>query len=63
MASGDCQARGPIRAVAYARATAMPDPSRDGNLHRSSHQHPILNPPGESMGGTRNFMVPSQIRF
>ena len=54
-----CQARGPIRAVAYARATAMPDPSRDGNLHRSSPQHP----PGEARGGTRNFMVPSQIRF
>ena len=41
----------------------MPDPSRDGNLHRSSQQYLILNPPGEASGGTRNFMVPSQIRF
>ena len=46
---------------AYARATAMPDPSRVCNLHHSSHQHPILNPLSQARDGTHNLMVPSQI--
>ena len=61
-AYGGSQASGRIRAVA-ARATAMPDPSRVCSLHHSSRQCQTLNPLSEARDGTRNLMVPSQIRF
>ena len=48
---------------AYARATAMPDPSCVCNLHQSSRQRWILNPLSEARDRTRNLMVPSQIHF
>ena len=64
-ARGGCQARGPIRAVAlaYATATAMPDPIRTCNLHHSSQQCWILNPLSKARAWTHNLMVPRQIRF
>ena len=46
---------------AYARATAMPDPSRICNLHGNVRQHRILHPPSKARDQTRNLMVPSQI--
>jgi len=48
---------------AYARATAMPDPSCVCNLHHSSWQRQILNPLSEARDQTRNPMVPSRIHF
>ena len=50
--------------LAYARATAMPNPSHVCNLHHSSRQCQILNPlskPGRDR--IRNLMVPSRIHF
>ena len=52
-----------LQLPAYARATAMPDPSRVCDLHHSSQQCRILNPLSEARDGTRNLTVPSQIRF
>ena len=46
---------------AYARATAMPDPSSVCDLHHSSWQHRILNPLSEARDRTRQLMVPSRI--
>ena len=48
--------------MAFARAIAMPDPSRVCNLHHSSWQCRILNPPSKARNRTRKLMVPSQIR-
>jgi len=63
MAYGGSQARGLMGAVApaYARATAMWDPSRVCDLHHSSWQHQILNPLSKSRDQTHNLMVPSRI--
>ena len=47
---------------AYARATAMWDPSRVCDLHHSSSQRRILNPLSKARDGTLNLMVSSQIR-
>ena len=47
---------------AYARATAMQDPSRVFDLHHSLWQRQILNPLSEARDQTGNLMVPSQIR-
>ena len=41
----------------------MRDPSCICDLHHSSRQHRILNPPIEARDRTRNFMVPSRICF
>jgi len=62
-AYGGSQARGWIGAVApaYARATAMRDPSRVCNLHHSSRQRQILNPLSKGRDRTQNLMVPSRI--
>ena len=48
---------------AYARATAMPDPSRICDLHHSSGQHRILNPLREARDRTCNLRDASQICF
>jgi len=47
---------------AYARATAMRDPSRVCDLHHSSWQRRIVNPLSKGRVRTRNLMVPSRIR-
>ena len=47
--------------LAYARATAMPDPSRVCNLHHSSWQHWILNSLSKAWDRTCNVMDPSWI--
>ena len=60
---GGSQARGLIRDVAYARATATQDPSHICDVHHSSQQHRIFNPLNEARDGTRNLMVPSHICF
>ena len=64
VAYGGSQARGPIRAVATspATATATPDLSCVCDLHHSSQQPWILNPPIEARDRTCNLMVPSWIR-
>ena len=61
-AYGNSQARGRIRATAYATATAIPDPSYVCDLHHSSWQCRILNPLSEAGDGTCNLMAPSRIR-
>ena len=48
--------------LAYARATATRDLSHICDLHHSSQQYRILNPPSKAREQTRNLMVPSQIR-
>ena len=59
-AYGGSQTRGLIRTTpAYARATAMPDPSQVCNLHQSPQHCRILNPLREARD--RTHMVPSQI--
>ena len=52
-----------LQLPAYARATAMPDPSHICDLHHSSQQHQILNPLSKARDLTHNLMFPSQIRF
>ena len=52
-----------LQLPAYARATAMPDPSLNCDLHHSSWQRWILNPLREARNWTQSLMVPSQIRF
>ena len=51
-----------LQLLAYARATATPDPSHVCNLHHGSRQRQILNPLSEARDQTRNLMVLSQIR-
>ena len=48
---------------AFVTATAISDPSRICNLHHSSQQRWILNFLSEARDQTRDFMVPSRIRF
>ena len=48
---------------AYATATAMPDPSHICNLHHSSRQCRILNPPSEARDRTCILRDASQIHF
>ena len=65
-AHGGSQDRGLIGAVllAYATATAIPNPSCMCDLHHSSRQRQILSPLSKARDQTRNnLMVPSQIRF
>ena len=52
-----------VQLPAYATATATQDPNRICDLHNSSGQHQILNPPSEARDQTHNLMVPSQICF
>ena len=52
-----------LHLLAYTTATAMQDPSHICILHHSSRQCHILNPLSEARDGTRNLMIPSQIRF
>ena len=63
-AYGGSQARGPIRLQppAHTTATKMQDPSHVRDLHHSSQQHRILNPPSEARDQTHNLMVPSRMR-
>ena len=37
-----------LQLLACTTATAVPDPSHIGDLHHSSRQHEILNPPREA---------------
>ena len=62
VAYGGSQARGLIRAIAYARATAIRDLSHVCHLHHSSQHCWILNPLSKARDRTLNLMVPSQIR-
>ena len=64
-AYGGSQARGPIRAVAAAcaTATAMPDPSRVCHLCYRSWQLGILNPVSKARDQTCVLMDARQIRF
>ena len=52
-----------LQPLAYATATAMPDPSHGCDLHHSSQQCQILSPLSEVSCGTGNLMVPSRIHF
>ena len=65
MSCGGSQARGWIRVVlrAYATAIATPDPSRGCDLHHSSWQRQIPNPPSKARDRTCNLMVPCWICF
>ena len=62
MAYGGSQAgvKSELQLPAYARATAMPDPSCVYNLHHSSRQHRILNPLKEAGDQTYVLMDASQ---
>ena len=65
VAYGGSQARRLIRAVAaslhLSHSNARSEPRC--NLHHSSQQCQILNPPNKARDRTSNLMVPSQIRF
>ena len=50
-----------LQPPAYARATAMQDPSHVCDLHHSSQQCQIVNPLSKGRDQTHNLMVPSQI--
>ena len=63
VAYGGSQARGRVRATAFATATTTQDPSCVCNLHHSSRQCQILNPPSKARNLTRNLIVPSWICF
>ena len=52
-----------IQLLACAIVTATPDLSHICDLPHSSQQHQILYPLSEARDQTRNFMIPSQIRF
>ena len=52
-----------LQLLAYATATAMPDPSHFCDLHHSSQQHGILNLLSEARDRTRIIMGTSQINF
>ena len=64
-AYGGSQARGLIRAIAaaYATATAMQYPSQVCNQHHSSWQCCILNPLSEARDWSCDLMVLSWVRF
>ena len=64
VAYGTSQAKGQIAAIAaYTTVTATWDPTCICDLHHSSWQHWILNPPSKASDQTCNLMVPSRIRF
>ena len=50
-----------LQLLAYARATAMPDPSRLFDLYHSSQQSRILNSLSKSQNQTRILMETSQV--
>ena len=50
-----------LQLLAYAAATATPDPSHLCDLHGSLHQHRILNPLSEARDRTHILMDASQI--
>ena len=52
-----------LQVPAYTTATAAPDLSRICDLHHSSWQRQIFNPPREARDGTRILMNTSWIRF
>ena len=52
-----------LQLPAYATATATLDPSHICELHHSSRQCRILNPPSEARDQTCNLMVPRWILF
>jgi len=52
-----------LQLLAYATATATPDPSHVCDLHHSSWQCQILNPLIEARNRTCNLTAPSQISF
>ena len=52
-----------LQLPAYTTATATQALSCVRDLHHSSWQHQILNPPSEARDQTHNLMVPSQIHF
>ena len=52
-----------LQLLAYATATAMPDPSHICDLHQSTHQCRILNLLSKARDRSRNLMDASQIRF
>ena len=64
-AYGGFRARGLIRAVvlAYATATATPELSQVCDLHHSSQQRRTLDQLSEARDRTCNLTVPSRIRF
>ena len=51
-----------LQPPAYARATAMRDPSHVCDPHHSSRHCRIVNPLSKGRDRTRNLMVPSRIR-
>ena len=59
-AYGSSRARAQIGAIAYTRATAMPDPSHIYDVHPSSWQRWILNPMSEARDQTHVLMETSQ---
>ena len=52
-----------LQLLAYATATAMPDPSQVCDLHYSSWPHRILNPLSKARDRTYNLTVTSRILF
>ena len=52
-----------LQLPAYATATAIQDLSHVCDLHHSSRQHLILNPPSEARNQSLNLTVPSRIPF
>ena len=50
-----------LQLLAYATATAMPDPNCVCDLNHSSRQRQILNPLNEVRDGTRVLMDASQV--
>ena len=63
MAYGGFQARveSELQLLAYAIATAIPDPSCVYNIHHSSQQHRILNPLSEARDRTHILMDTSRV--
>ena len=49
--------------LAFATATAMPDPSHLCDLHHNSRQHRILNPAIEARDRTHVLMNTSQVHY
>ena len=52
-----------LQLLAHTTATATPDLSRVCDLHHSSQQHQIRNPPSKTKDGTFVLMDMGQIRF
>ena len=52
-----------LQLLAYAKATAMHDPSHVFDIYHSLWQHQVLNPMREARDQTQNLMVPNQICF